>query len=268
MIEKMLQNTYSIVCNISNEWKIAIFTAIFTSLISILGIYFTIKHNEKMINLQLQAQKEEYDENKRLQIMPYIKYTLRKTEETSHLGYDNGGFNFFPFGFVTDANGQTATKFYQKMRITNKLLSFKNVSKNPCVYFKVIEVRTDGDADIERLVFPFEISVIEDNGETDMFIQTGLPRELPESSKYKNFNDIPQNYSFYLDICYGDILGNYYEQSIKFRVIPIPIIYQDGSPSNFNIDMNIDAVTLPKYVPDKNILKDKPKSLDVKFMVT
>lgn len=111
MIGNTLQNIYSVISNLPSEWKVAVFSAVFTSLISIWGIYFTIKHNEKMINLQLQSQKKEYEENKRLQIMPYIKYAFIDTKDNSQLS--NGGFDFFPFGFINGGNGP-AERFFKR----------------------------------------------------------------------------------------------------------------------------------------------------------
>lgn len=65
--------------NISSEWGIVIFSAILTSVVSILGIYLTIRHNNKMIKIQLRQQEEAFKEDKRLQLLPYIKYDLANT---------------------------------------------------------------------------------------------------------------------------------------------------------------------------------------------
>lgn len=250
------------VVNISSQWKIAIFSAVFTSGISIIGIYLTIKHNEKMITRQIQSQDREYLEDKRLQIMPYIKYDLVDTLEDSELGHETGGVSFHPYGFINGGNGPSE-QFFSKMKIVNKLLMIKNVGKNPCIYFKVLQCRADETAERKSYRFPFEISVLEVNETSDMFIQTGIPKELPETSSFKTFEEIPQNYPLYLDICYGDILGNYYEQTIEFSVFASLTIYTDGSSSDFTLDMRIASVSIPNYVKEKNIFKDAPKTLEV-----
>lgn len=103
-----------------------------------MGIYLTIKHNEKMITRQIQSQDREYLEDKRLQIMPYIKYDLVDTLEDSQLGHETGGVSFHPYGFI---NGETAVRtIFSKMKIVNKLLMIKNVGKNPCIYFRYYNV--------------------------------------------------------------------------------------------------------------------------------
>ena len=73
---------------IGSEWKIAIFSSLFASATTILGIYLTIKHNEKMVSKQLANQEEQYSESKRMQIMPFISYGLDETDETSHLTHN------------------------------------------------------------------------------------------------------------------------------------------------------------------------------------
>lgn len=224
--------------NISSDWSIAIFSAILTSLVSILGIYLTIRHNNKVIKMQIQRQEDEFKEDNRLQLLPYIKYNLVDTVEDSHLGHENGGASFFPYGFINGDNGPSE-KFFSKMKISNKLLLIKNIGKNPCIYFRAIKLRSDNNAEIKSSEFPFEINYLEVNECSDMFVQSGIPTELPSESKYANYEEIPINYNLYLDICYGDMLGNYYEQTITFNVFPIPIIYQDSSPTSFKLDMEI-----------------------------
>ena len=48
-----------------------------------------------------------------------IKYDLANTVEKSHLGHDNGGVSFFPYGFINGGDGQPE-KFFSKVKISNK----------------------------------------------------------------------------------------------------------------------------------------------------
>lgn len=250
--------------NISSEWGIAIFSAILTSVVSILGIYLTIRHNNKMIKIQLRQQEEAFKEDKRLQLLPYIKYDLVNTVEKSHLGHDNGGVSFFPYGFINGGDGQPE-KFFSKVKISNKLLIIKNIGKNPCMYFRAIKLRADNHAETKSIEFPFEINSLEINESSDMFIQSGIPIELPIDSKFMKYEEIPQNYELYLDVCYGDMLGNYYEQTVALNIFPIPIFYQDHSPTSFELDMRIVNTSIPIYVKEKNIFNEQPTGLKVKF---
>lgn len=252
--------------NISSDWSIAIFSAILTSFVSILGIYLTIRHNNKVLKLQIQKQEEEFKEHNRLQLLPYIKYDLVDTANKSHLGHEKFGASYFPYGFIHGGNGPTE-KFFSKVKLSNKLLKIKNIGKNPCVYFRSIKIGTDDNAETKSYEFPFEISYLEVNEISEMFIQSGIPIELPRGSKYIDYDEIPQNYEFYLDVCYGDMLGNYYEQTITFNVFPIPIIYQDSSPTSFDLDMKIVDTSIPTYVKEKNIFNEELAGLKVKFSV-
>lgn len=225
--------------NISSEWGIAIFSAILTSVVSILGIYLTIRHNNKMIKIQLRQQEEAFKEDKRLQLLPYIKYDLVNTVKKSHLGHDNGGVSFFPYGFINGGDGPPE-KFFSKVKISNKLLTIKNIGKNPCMYFRAIKLRADNHAETKSIEFPID-------------------------SKFMKYEETPQNYELYLDICYGDMLGNYYEQTVTLNIFPIPIFYQDHSPTSFELDMRIVNTSIPIYVKEKNIFNEQPAGLKVKF---
>lgn len=251
---------------IGSEWKIAIFSSLFASATTILGIYLTIKHNEKMVSKQLANQEEQYSESKRMQIMPFISYGLDETDETSHLTHENGGASFCPYGFVSGGNGPSVL-FYSKMNMVNRIMTIRNVSEKPAVGFRALEIKAEEDATTRSLIFPFEIYVIEANGHSDMFLQTGIPKVIPEKSKYNQIEDIPINYNMYLDVSYGDILGNYYEQTITLRVFPVFTIYTDSSPSDFKLDMRIENIATPKFIKDKNIFNDKPKYLDVTMSI-
>ena len=147
------------------------------------------------------------------------------------------------------------------MKISNKLLIIKNIGKNPCTYFRSIKLRADNHAETKSIVFPFEISFLEVNESSGMLIQSGVPID----SKFMKYEEIPQNYELYLDVCYGDMLGNYYEQTVTLNIFPIPIFYQDHSPTSFELDMRIVNTSIPIYVKEKNIFNEQPAGLKVKF---
>ena len=57
------------------------------------------------------------------------------------------------------------------------------------MYFRAIKLRADNHAETKSIEFPFEINSLEINESSDIFIQSGIPIELPIDSKFMKYEE-------------------------------------------------------------------------------
>lgn len=262
-----MDKVFILINSVNRDWLIAIFTSIMTGTISIVGIYLTIKNENKIIRSQLKEQRSNANEERRLQVYPFLSYTLKDTTANSHFDFEYGGRDIYPFGRALKEQEKNSYIVDNKNNyITKKSLNIINVGQNLCISLKVVDIKLKGTqpAEIRSWKFPFEVLILEKNSKVEMYLESGIPKKLHEESKYSNVNDIPQSYTVILKLSYSDILDNYYEQSIEVSIYPTPIIYTKGG-LDFFLNMNISKIHKPEYLKDKSIFDEKSDSIEFKI---
>ena len=161
--------------------------SLISGLVTFLGIYITIK-NEKY---------KEYD-NKRMEILPFIKYTLEDIEYRKNEKYKN--LDTFHINLDRSSKDTVHKRFY---------LILKNIGLHAAIKVNLLEQKDEKDF----FYLENQIDSIGVNEEAAFILDINIPC-------YKSSEEIRVAQVKYLNvlIAYTDLLNNYYEQYIRIRL--------------------------------------------------
>lgn len=217
----------------NSEW-IGFYGSIIGGIITFLSLFITLRF-----------QKKREENNNRMQVYPFMRYTIFNNYEVP-----NDMIGEIPHYFLDDH--EEIGKKEQKIDATARLI-IKNIGLNSAIEFNILEVKFLGCGDITR----HEFDAIEVGEEKEILFDILMPSRCLNSEHY-----IPLKIEVLVG--YSDLLGYYYEQKVILAILDNSILTNRSGKcvKEWRFKIVIDSVEKSLVFENKDIKKEKFKRLD------
>ncbi len=219
---------------------------------SILGGIVTLVALRKTIKSETIAR----NEDRRLQVTPYLQYNITQDEPESQLWRD---INLEPNIKIVDEVIRPGTSYKPDLFF---YIDIENVGMNSAVNLSILEIKYCGITDCSYI--DYKIMKV---GEK---IHLSFRALVNYKGKFSINRDDSGRVPVEIKLAYTDLLENYYEQDISVYCCWSSSCYIDeetnvktGIEYNYYVSHGINDISSPRYIKGKNIMFERDKKMKI-----